>query len=121
MASGQFNTMAEGLQKLVMEVASLMGTPDADIEWLTDLQAHVTQKIRQPIDGAGGGPLPPAGADAGQGPMPPELAAMMGGGGPAAMGPGIGAPPPGMPGPMPGGPSMSPQPPNPDELRRLMS
>lgn len=106
--------------KMVQDTAALMSTPDADIQWLTDLQAHITNKLREPYDSMGGPGGPGGGGMAGapQDQMPPELAAMLGGQGPAAAaGGGIpmgGGPPPG-PGPMPG-----PGAPNPDELRRIM-
>lgn len=105
MASGRYNTMAEGLSKIASDVTQLMATPDADLEFLTKLQTDILMKMRQPIDAATG----PQAPNAGQPPMPPEIAAMMGGQMPAAAG---GIPPAG------GGPGAGA--PNPDELRRLM-
>ena len=113
MASGKYNTMAEGLQKIAQDITLLFATPDADLEWLAEFQSMALQKMRQPFDAvAQQQGQPPVGP--GPGEMPPEIAAMMGGQGMAQ-----GVPP--MPaGGMPGGPSMAPAPPNPDEMRRLM-
>lgn len=118
MASGRYNTMAEGLAKIAQDLTMLMATPDADLEFLTEMQTDVLRKMREPFEGTPAGAAfgPSGGADAGQGAMPPEIAAMMGGamppspipmgGGGGGMGPGA------MPGA--GAPSM-------DETRRLMS
>lgn len=114
MASGKYNTMAEGLQKIAQDITLLFATPDADLEWLAEFQSMALQKMRQPFDAvAQQQGQPPAGNGPGQ--MPPEIAAMMGGQGPAQ-----GVMPAPAPGGMPGGPMPGPGAPNPDELRRLM-
>lgn len=97
-------TMVDGLNKMLSDVAQLMALPDADLEFLTNLQTGIVAYIRQgqqpasqpqsAVPGGAGGPNP-----------------MQGGMG------GLGAPPPGM---MTGGASMGMQAPNPDELRRLI-
>lgn len=108
MASGRYNTMAEGLQKIVQDITLLFATPDADLNWLAEFQSMALQKMREPIDAVQGAQgQPPAGPGPGQ--MPPEIAALMGGQGPAQ-----GIPP--ASGPV--GPGAAP---NPDELQRMMS
>lgn len=112
MASGKFNTMAEGLSKINADISQLLATPDADLEFLTELQTMVVMKMREPFEGSAGAfPTPGGGApNAGQGQLPPELAGMLGGAmPPTPIMPGPGAPMPGA-----GAPSM-------DETRRLMS
>lgn len=116
MASGKFNTMSEGLSKIASDIPDLLATPDgiqpANQEFLIDLLAQVTDKLRE-MDlsiptGPGGQPLPQAPPDG----VPPEIAALMGGpGGPPAAGP---------PGPpLAGGLQRRPGIPNPDDLARL--
>ncbi len=115
MASGRYNTQAEGLAKIAQDLTMLMATPDADLEFLTQLQTEILRKMREPFEGSTGAAFGPqsGGVDAGQGPMPPEIAAMMGGGmPPTPIAPGPGVPLGAMPGA--GAPSM-------DETRRLMS
>lgn len=119
--AGQPATMMESLNKVIQDLSQAMVTPDADIQFLTQLQGIVVGRMRQ---GAGqpqgqpqGGQSPPPG-----GPPP-------GGGGPGGPPPGQdpNAPGGGMPGgaPMQGGPTpngvqpLAPQP-SPDELRRLI-
>lgn len=115
------NTMSEGLMKIAKDITALMALPNADIDFLTNLQTSVlgyVQHANQP-----NASLPPPGPDnpfpqapGGGGPpgMPPDVAALMGGGGAPQ-----GITPAGMP---PGpGPAARPGPPNPDELRRLLS
>ena len=117
MASGRFNTMSEGLQKIAQDITLLFATPDADLEWLSEFQTMALTKMREPYDAVQAQQgQPPVGGGAGE--MPPELAAMMGGQGPAQGIPmGQGGPPP-MPGMPPTGPGAAP---NADELQRLMS
>lgn len=115
------NTFVEGLQKLLGDLADLKVAPDADLDFIYQMETTVLQKIRAPQDqlaavqaqqaGQGGMPSAPmptpgAGLDpsmAGAGP-PPDMA-MMGAGGS-----GGGAP----------GQRMNPQMPSGDELRRLL-
>lgn len=94
--------MVEGLQALLHDITDLKATPDADLEFLINLETTILQKMREPVQqmmgqelgGPMGGPTPPM--------MPP--------GGASPMGPGAG-----VPGVM-SGRGM----PNPDELRRLI-
>lgn len=118
MASGTNETMAEGLKKILSATAQLMVLPDADIEFLTQLQLAITTYIRQSSAQAAGqmtgtGPASAINDVAPGGPVPP-----MGGG----MGPAMGAAGPMGPGGMGGGGMGGlAAAPNPDELRRLLS
>lgn len=73
MAQRGMNTMSEGLSSIASLCAELMAYPDADVEWLADLQAQVIAKMRAgdpsiPNEGdMGGGPGAGAGAGAGPG------------------------------------------------------
>jgi hypothetical protein len=121
-------SMQEGLQALLPDIAVIMATPDADMDFLDKLQKIVLLRIHKPA------PQPPGG--------PPGAAAAPGG--PSS--PGGAAPPPGItgagvPGGPPGGgapnqemPSMGapeaptqpggvtkPMTPNPDEMRRVLA
>jgi len=103
------NTMAEGLQKLLGDLAEMMAAPDADLDFLGELNTMVLTKIRQPFDqmantqssqaGMGGAPSPES--------MPPPEPQMMQSPqfGPAAV----------------PGQRNNPQIPNGDELRRVLS
>lgn len=104
------NTMAEGLRKVHQLVNDLKTFPDADLEWLINLETTIIQKIREPYDQMAG------------------QFSEMGGGGDMGMG---GMPDPNFP-PMPnmdpggippgtGGGMVNPISANPDELRRLMN
>lgn len=120
------NTMAEGLTSLITTIAQLKLTPDADVQFLNDLEAQIATKVREaqaaelagqasqfaPAGPAGGG------ADMLGSIMPGPGAAPIGSMGPPPMPPmpGGGMP---MPGPMMGG--AAPAPPNADELRRTLS
>lgn len=101
MAARSTNTFGEVLQRLLADIAQAMALPDADLEFLAEMQGMVTTKLRAPQQQMmDAGMLPPDGAPNGM---------------PAGM-PG-GAPP--LP---PGGGFMTqPAAPNADELRRLMS
>lgn len=100
------NTMAEGLQSLLGNISEMMAAPDADLDFLGQLNTMVLTKIRQPFDqmaqvnsqqaGMGGAPSPDS--------MPAP------GGGTGDFGPAA------VPG-LRNQPSM----PNPDELRRVLS
>jgi hypothetical protein len=108
MAAGtrQNNTMSEGLHQLLSSIAQLKAAPDADLEFLSGVEASILQKLRQPMEQAA-----QAMAQAG-GVLPPAMAGQLGG---AAQG--------GMRGPAQGpqGPPPSAAMPNPDELRRLVA
>lgn len=103
------NTMAETLMRILGDITQAKTLPDADLEFLVNLETQIIQKIREPYDmqGAGGpGMMPGPGAPT---PMP----------GPAPA-PGAAAPM-GMPGGAPAGLRMEAPMPNPDELRRMVS
>ena len=113
MAVKSTNTQAEVLQSMLGDISVTKALPDADLQFLVELETMILQKIRQPLDQASGqlgpngptpGPLPPG---AGPGPMtsgmPPGLPP---GPGPEMAGPGV----PGLRSPGPA----------PDELARLL-
>jgi hypothetical protein len=119
-STATLNTMAEGLMKIAKDLTALMALPNADIDFLTELQTSVLGYVQHantpnpslPPPGPDNqlpGPPAPAG-------MPPEIAALMGGGG---------APQGITPSPTPVSPvgnvaSLAP-PPNPDEMQRLLA
>lgn len=106
--------MAEGLPKLLADVAQMMAAPDADVQFLSGLQGAIVQQIRnapglqdpqqqammqaQAQGQAGGAPGGSAGMPGQAGAQPP---------GPSAMG-----------GAMPG---LTPTAPNMDEIRRMLA
>jgi len=107
MAGGtrQNNTMSEGLHQLLSSLAQLKAAPDADLAYLSSIEATVLQKLREPLQQAA-----QALAQAG-GVVPPGMAGQIGA---AAQG-GVGqAAAQRAPGPN----RVSP---NPDELRRLVA
>lgn len=118
-STATLNTMAEGLMKVAKELTALMALPNADIDFLTELQTSILGYVQHanmpspslPPPGPNNqlpGPPPPAG-------IPPEVAALMGGGGaPQGITP---SPNPAMP---VGNVASQAGPPNPDELRRLL-
>lgn len=116
MASGKIDTMADGLSKMISDIPAMMATPDGvqpdNMDFLTDLQAMIVQKLRDLSisvpTAPGGALLPPPPPDG----MPPELAALMAGGPPG------GAPSGPLP-PLAGGLQRRPGIPNPDDLARL--
>lgn len=60
MALRSQNTMAESLQKMLGDVADMKVLPDADLQFLIELETVILQKLRAPIDdimgqGAGNG------------------------------------------------------------------
>lgn len=79
MALRSQNTMAESLQKMLGDVADMKVLPDADLQFLIELETVILQKLRAPIDqimGQGngqqmGGAVPGSGAPA----MPMERVA----------------------------------------------
>lgn len=113
MAQRGMNTMSEGLSSIASMCAELMQYPDADVQFLADLQATVVAKLR-----AGNAAIPGE-ADPNQ--QQPMMAPDGGGGGPQGLPMGMGGPP-GMPpgGGVPmGGPGAGPMP-NPGELQRVL-
>jgi len=115
MAGMYKNTMFEGLNKVLKEVALLMAMPDADLEFLANLQATLLAYMRGEEEAPPEAGIGQPGMDdgmGGMGGMPPEVAAMMGD-------PGMGMAQPIGPAPPPG-PGGMPAPPNMDEIARLM-
>jgi hypothetical protein len=123
-------SMSDGLMQILTTLAGLKVTPDANMDLLNNLEALIVSGVQQSqaadLEGqlSSLNPSPPSPMGGGVG---MDMAPM---GGP----PGMGGPPPG-PGGMPGGPGMppgpgqpmgarlpmAPAPPNPDELRRILS
>lgn len=107
-------TMTEGLQKVLQDLSMTMTAPDADIQFLSQLQGVVVGRMKAGAAGAqqpGGQGGPPAGGGA----VPPPQA-----------GPPTGGPPTGPPsqlqgGPTPNGVTPLAQVPNADELRRQLA
>lgn len=104
MAQRSTNTMAEMLQSMLQDISVAKTLPDADLEFLVNLETTLLGKIREPLDQAGvaGGAGGMAGPSA-----PPAPAPAMG----STPTPGTGV----------NGVMSSPEMPNPDELRRLMN
>ena len=111
MAAGtrQNNTMSEGLTQLLSAIAQLKAAPDADLQYLAQIESTILQKLREPLQQAA-----QALAQAG-GVVPAGMASQMGAAaqGGVGQGPGMGQPPQGQ--------SPSAGMPNPDELRRLVA
>ena len=103
MATRQNNTMQEGLHQLLSSLAQLKAAPDANLEFLSSIEASILQKLREPMQQAA-----QAMAQAG-GVLPPGMGQQLG----AAAGAGMGQ--------SPQGQSPSAGMPNPDELRRLVA
>src|SRR5215510_14443314 len=108
------DSMSDGLRKLLAELAQMQVYPDADIQFLTQLQQVIIGKIRSTLNAPGQSPAGPGGGPGQPGPD------QMGPGGPAGPIPGGG------PVPM-GGPAMglsatggAPGSPNVDELSRVL-
>lgn len=110
------NTMAEGLSAMLQDIGAMKALPDADLQYLIELEQMILSKVRAPVDAMAGGMSGPgpAGVNMAGGPVP-------------GMGPGSTPPMPPPPGPpmgTPGGPpsglAPSPQMPNADELRRVL-
>lgn len=100
------NTQAEALQRLLADISQIKTMPDADLEWLIQLETFILAKLREPIEQMSG---QMQGMAAGP-PSPQPGMSPMGGGVPGG---GMAGGPPGV---MPGG-----QAPNPDELRRMLA
>lgn len=119
------NTMQEALQEMLQNVAYMQSFPDADLDFLTNLQQQILAKLRAPVEqymaqaqqsmGGGAAPVgpPPGGGMGGGGDLASQMAGMMGGGGPAGPPPG---PPAGLPAGLRNGGGVPPV----DELRRLL-
>jgi len=109
------NSMSEGLQKLLGDIAQMQAFPDADMDFLTQLQQMVVGKIRSSIPGPGqpgqqpGAPGQPPGMPGAptNSPLPPASSP----GPPGGMGGGMG----GLS--VTGGPEAAP---NMDELSRML-
>lgn len=90
MAVRSTNTYAEGLQALIQDIASLQLAPDANVEFLLQIQQMIIGEAQAPVAAAtaAGPPIPggsavPAPPVGGGAPAPPPgLAALLGVGGP---------------------------------------
>jgi hypothetical protein len=116
--------MAEGLTKIIKDIAGMKMEPDADMPFLISIETDILNYLKPPVPGQGGQPGGPGGA-----PQGPPMGGPPGGAMGQAMGQVMGqpqGPPPGMMGgPMAaiaggGGVMAGPGPgmPNPDEFRR---
>lgn len=126
MAATTGDTMAEGLKKMLGQLGALMSLPDADANFLSGIQNEIAGYLRSGAMAAQGGELqlPP-------GPGAPGPANATDHGGMGGMMGGMGGPPPDMGGGggmgpggdmnMPPGGGMGIQPPNPDELSRMLA
>jgi hypothetical protein len=98
------NTMAEALQKMLADTSYMKTLPDADLEWIINLETEIVSKLREPLERANqGGSMMPTDS------MMPLPQQMSGGGAMAS------APPMGVP-----GVQSSAGTPPPDELRRIL-
>lgn len=61
MASRSTNTMAEFLQRMLGDLAEAKTLPDADLNFLIQLETTILQKLRAPIDALMGGQNPMSG------------------------------------------------------------
>lgn len=110
------NTMSEMLTNMLRDISVAKTLPDADLEFLVNLETNILMKLRQPFENAAGQLGEAAGGMApGQAPSLPEMPPFMG------MGPGVAD----APVPPPAGqgvPGLRAQPtgPSPDELSRLL-
>lgn len=93
MATRENNTMAEGCDKLLKQIASMEQEPDADMEFLGALRGDILTYLKPPT---------PQPASAAPGGASSALASPLGGAMGAVMG-------------------QSAQAPNPDEMRRMLS
>lgn len=120
-STATLNTMAEGLMKVAKELTALMALPNADIDFLTELQTSILGYVQHanmpsaslpPPGPANQLPAPPG--PPGPPGMPPEIASLLGGGGAPQGVAGAGM----APGPVGNLPSRAA--PDPGELRRMM-
>lgn len=106
------NTFQEELTKLLTSIAQMKALPDADLQFLTQLETMVLSQLRAPIDAMQAQGMTNA-------PSSLAVGAPAGGPGPQGPPPGPGG---GGGGGLPGVPSMvGAGLPNPDELRRLLN
>lgn len=119
--------MTEVLSSMMEEISQAKALPDADLEFLVELETFILNKIREPVDATMGGVnsgaagLPPSapGAPGAPGtPTPPvdPLQAILA----AANSPGAVPTSPAPPGGGARGMRSEPPAPNPDELRRMV-
>lgn len=107
------NTMSEMLTNMLRDISVAKTLPDADLEFLVNLETNILMKLRQPLEqaagqmGAAGAMMPPA-----EQPMIPPM---------MPMGPPVDAPIPPPAGQDVPGLRTQPPGPSPDELARLMS
>ena len=118
------NTMGEVLVDILRQLSVAKTLPDADLEFLVNVETAVIQKLRQPLDQAMG-QLPEGAIDPSSLTGPPEGGGMAGGAPPGmeqmmAQAPVMDAPVPPPPGPGVPGLRAQPQIP-PDELSRIMA
>lgn len=99
MPSRSTNTMQEALQRVLSDLAVMKTLPDADLEFIVNLETTVLQKLREPIDNI---------ARAGLTNAPPQMGpGGAGGANPSMVGAGV--------------PGIRSEPQiNPDELRRMI-
>lgn len=74
MAVKSTNTMVESLQSLVQDIAMMKTMPDADLQFLLDLETTIIAYMRQQMDqsmGQNGNPMAPPATMGGGPPMPP--------------------------------------------------
>lgn len=115
------NTMVEMLQKTLADISQMKTLPDADLEFLVNLETQVLKLLRAPIDqlqqkGLTSVPTDPMAGGGGGGGDLSSIMAMLGGTGAGGGGaPMPAAPPPGM-----GMQRAEPPMPAPDEMRRML-
>ncbi len=77
------NTMVEGLNAMLGQVAQLMAAPDADLDTLSSLQAQLLKILKAPQQAAlekfaaAGGVVPGAGGQTSPGGLPPDQMPVM--------------------------------------------
>jgi len=87
----QQTSYADGMQKLLTQIAQLQALPDADIQFLTNLQQTVVNQIRTAMGPQSGGPGGQASPGVGGPPGPPGMPpGGMGGAPPMGANPGMG-------------------------------
>lgn len=108
------NTMSEMLTNMLRDISVAKTLPDADLEFLVNLETNILMKLRQPLEAAAGqmgGAA--AGMPPGEQPMMPPLMPMGPAVAEAPVPPPMGQEVPGLRNQPPG--------PSPDELARLMA